>query len=74
VHGEDVTRKDSIAARYGRLARETDKPFVAAVDTGPLYDPLCAELERRGIPVFRTADRALRMLERWRTSPSARPH
>lgn len=72
VHGEDVTREDSIAARYGRLGQETDKPFVAVVDTGPLYDPLCAELERRGIAVFRTADRALKMLERWRTSPSAR--
>lgn len=72
VHGEDVTREDSIAARYGRLALETDKPFVAVVDTGPLYDPLCAELERRGIAVFRTADRALKMLERWRMSPSAR--
>lgn len=68
VHGEDVTREDSIAARYGRLARETDKPFVAVVDTGPLYDPLCRELEKRGVAVFRTADRALRMLDRWRTS------
>ncbi|MEJ5185177.1 MAG: hypothetical protein WHT81_08645, partial [Rectinemataceae bacterium] len=63
---------DSIAARYGRLARETSKPFVAVVDTGPLYDPLCRELERHGVPVFRTADRALRMLERWRNSPAAR--
>lgn len=72
VHQEDVTRDDSIAARYGRLARETSKPFVAVVDTGPLYDPLCRELERHGVPVFRTADRALRMLERWRNSPAAR--
>ncbi|MCX8013598.1 MAG: hypothetical protein N3A02_04850, partial [Rectinema sp.] len=72
VHQEDVTREDSIAARYGRLARETDKPFVAVVDTGPLYDPLCRELEKRGVPVFRTADRALRMLERWRNSAAAR--
>lgn len=68
VHSEDVTREDSIAARYGKLMRETDKPFVAVVDTGPLYDPLCRELEKHGVPVFRSADRALKMLEMWRIS------
>lgn len=72
VHGEDVTRPDSVALRYGQFFQETEKPFVAALDTGPLYDPLGFELEKRGVPVFRTADRALRMLELWRTSPSAR--
>lgn len=69
-HTEDVTRDDSIAFRYGRLARETNKPFVAVVDTGPLYDPLCRQLEAQGVPVFRTADRALKMLELWRTAQS----
>lgn len=72
VHDEDVTRPDSIAGRYGDLMRSTDKPFVAVVDTGPLYDPLCRELENRGVCVFRSADRALRMLEMWRKSPAAR--
>ncbi len=71
VHDEDVTRQDSIANRYGSLMAETEKPFVTVVDTGPLYDPLCAELERHGVAVFRTADRALRMLELWRRSPAA---
>jgi acyl-CoA synthetase (NDP forming) len=72
VHGEDITRADSLAARYGELVRQTDKPFVAVVDTGPLYDPLCQELEQHGIVVFRTADRALKMLELWRKSPAGR--
>jgi len=72
VHGEDITRGDSLAARYGELIRQTDKPFVAVVDTGPLYDPLCQELEQHGIVVFRTADRALKMLELWRKSPAGR--
>jgi len=70
VHGEDVTRPDSVALRYGQFFQETKKPFVVALDTGPLYDPLGFELEKRGVPVFRTADRALRMLELWRASPS----
>ena len=71
AHGEDVTKPDSIASRYGSLMAETDKPFVAVVDTGPLYDPLCELLEKHRVVVFRTADRALRMLERWRTSAAA---
>jgi acyl-CoA synthetase (NDP forming) len=65
LHAEDVTREDSIAARYGRLAAESDKPWAAVVDVGALYDPLVLELERRGIPTFRTADRALKMLNAW---------
>jgi acyl-CoA synthetase (NDP forming) len=67
-HKEDVRLPDSIANRYGSLLSETQKPFVAVVDTGALYDPLVRILERHGIVVFRTADRALRMLERWRKS------
>jgi len=71
-HDEDVGRPDSIAHRYGSLLSETDKPFVAVVDTGALYDPLVRILEKYGVVVFRTADRALRMLERWRRSAAAR--
>jgi acyl-CoA synthetase (NDP forming) len=72
AHNEDITREDSLAVRYDKLVGETDKPFVAVVDAGPLYDPLCLELEKRGIVVFRTADRALKMLELWRKSPAGR--
>lgn len=62
-HTEDVTREDSVAERLLRLRRETIKPFVVVVDAGVLYDPLAARLECGGIPVFRTADRALRLFE-----------
>lgn len=64
-HDEDVTREGSIAARYGQLIQEGDKPWVAVVDSGELYDPLARELERRGVPAFRTADRALKVLNAW---------
>ncbi|MBP7094595.1 MAG: acetate--CoA ligase family protein [Spirochaetia bacterium] len=64
-HAEDVTREDSVAGRYGRIMAETDKPWIAVVDSGSLYDPLADELGRRGVPIFRTADRALRMLNLW---------
>ncbi len=65
-HSEDILRPNSLPERLGRLASEIDKPFIAVVDSGPLFDPFCVELEKRGIPTFRAADRALRMLERWR--------
>jgi len=65
-HGEDILKPNSLPERLGRLSSEMDKPFIAIVDSGPLYDPFSAELEKRGIPTFRAADRALRMLERWR--------
>jgi acyl-CoA synthetase (NDP forming) len=65
LHGEDVRRDDSLAARYGKLMVESVKPWVAAVDAGRLYDTLAVELEHRGVPVFRTADRALKMLNIW---------
>jgi acyl-CoA synthetase (NDP forming) len=64
-HGEDVLRELSLVASYGRLMAEGDKPWVAAVDAGVLYDPLARGLEDRGVPVFRTADRALKMLNKW---------
>ena len=71
-HGEDFLREGSLAVSYGRLMAEGDKPWVAAVDAGVLYDPLAQELEARGVPVFRTADRALKMLNAWIAANSNR--
>lgn len=61
-HEEDLFRDGSIAQRLIRLRHESSKPWVAVVDAGPLYDPLARELQRGGIPAFRAADRALRLL------------
>ncbi|MFZ2912736.1 MAG: acetate--CoA ligase family protein [Rectinemataceae bacterium] len=71
-HDEDVRRADSISSRYGDLAATCTKPFVASVDTGPLYDPLVRELEKHRVPVFRSVDRALAMLKMWLDSPTSR--
>ncbi len=61
----DLGREDGLAARYGRLMAQTIKPWVAVVDSGPLFDPLARALESRGIPTFRSADRALAALNLW---------
>ena len=64
-HDEDVTGSGSMASRLVDLWRATTKPWVAVVDAGAPYDPMVEVLERGGIPTFRTADRALRMLGRY---------
>lgn len=61
-HGEDFRRDGSIARRLIQVRRDSPKPWVAVVDAGPIYDPLACELQRGGIPTFRAADRALRLL------------
>jgi acyl-CoA synthetase (NDP forming) len=58
----------SLPDRLGRLWLETTKPWICVVDAGPAYDPLVAAVERRGVPVLRKMDHALRMLDRWRAS------
>jgi acyl-CoA synthetase (NDP forming) len=64
-HDEDSAREDGIAARCGGLMRISSKPWVAVVGAGPLYDELARALESRGLPVFRSADRALAALSLW---------
>jgi acyl-CoA synthetase (NDP forming) len=61
-HSEDHQRTDSILSGALRLKQEIAKAWVAVVDAGPAYDALARRLEEGCIPVFRTADRALRVL------------
>jgi acyl-CoA synthetase (NDP forming) len=61
-HREDLTRPDGLGLRLARLKDDLGKAWVAVVDAGALYDPLVALLEQHGVPTFRTADTALRLL------------
>lgn len=60
---EDVAAADGIASRLLRAAEAVGKPFVAVVDAGGLYDPMARVLSEGGLPVFRTIDRAMRLLD-----------
>jgi len=64
-HTESIHHPDSIAQRLPRIAAASDKPVVAVVDAGALFDPLAEVLGAGGLPVFRSADRAVRALCRW---------
>ncbi len=60
-HNEDQSREDSFVNRMIRLKAATIKPWIAVVDAGEVYDPLVGVLEAHQVPVFREADRALRL-------------
>ena len=67
AHKEDISRETSLPNRMIRVFRDTDKPVVFAVDSGPLYDPFVAMMERAGLPCFRKIDRAVRALSHFVT-------
>jgi acyl-CoA synthetase (NDP forming) len=71
-HGEDLARPGAVADRLACLFRAGAKAWVAVVDGGALYDPLARHLAEEGVPVFRTADRAVRAFGQycaWRLQP-----
>jgi acyl-CoA synthetase (NDP forming) len=70
-HDENVESQTSIASRLAELWRQTSKPWVAVVDAGPAYDTMERVLSDGGVPVFRTADRAARLLELYCTHSHA---
>ncbi len=55
----------SLAERLPRVFAEAEKPIIAVVDSGPRYDPLASALRRGGVPVFPSADQAVRSLGRY---------
>ena len=68
AHSEDVGDVDSVATRLIRLQDEIPKPWVAAVEGGAMFDRMAQMLEEKGVPTFRTAERALKALNLWMAS------
>jgi acyl-CoA synthetase (NDP forming) len=54
--------EDGVAPLLTKLGQSTDKPLVAVVDGGRLYDPLRDVLNAGGVPVFPACDRAVASL------------
>ncbi|HSN54181.1 MAG TPA: acetate--CoA ligase family protein [Candidatus Sulfomarinibacteraceae bacterium] len=64
-HRESVRHPDSIARRLPAVAARHETPLVAVVDSGRRFDAMADVLEEGGLPVFRSADRAVRVLCKW---------
>ena len=62
---ESITDPNSVCQLLPRTAESSGKPVVVVVDSGSIFDPMVEALESGGLPVFRSADRAMRMLCRW---------
>ncbi|MFW5489518.1 MAG: acetate--CoA ligase family protein [Desulfovibrio sp.] len=54
--------EEGVAPLLTQLGQSTDKPLVAVVDGGRLYDPLRDVLNAGGVPVFPACDRAVASL------------
>ena len=61
-HTEDIYRPGSLPMHLIELNQKHDKPILACIDAGPLYEPCVQLLEQNGIPTFRKIDRALAAL------------
>jgi acyl-CoA synthetase (NDP forming) len=64
-HRESILDPGSIAQLLPGAVAISDKPVVAVVDSGVPFDPLVAALRAGNLPVFRSADRAVRALCKW---------
>ncbi len=62
---DEIGQPGSLAERLPKLFAAADKPVIASIDSGPLYDPLVRSLRAAGVPVFRSADDAVRVLGRY---------
>jgi acyl-CoA synthetase (NDP forming) len=64
-HAESIFDDSSIARVLPAATAESRKPVVAVVDSGRPFDALAEQLEDGGLPVFRAADRAVKVLCKW---------
>ncbi|HMB69679.1 MAG TPA: acetate--CoA ligase family protein, partial [bacterium] len=61
-----------LAARLAAIFARARKPLAAVVDSGPRYVPFGQALRRGGVPVFPSADQAVRSLGRYLAHRSTR--
>ena len=64
-HHESIRADGSVARLLPAAAAGSDTPLVVVVDSGSWFDPLSDQLGEAGLPVFRSADRAVRVLCTW---------
>jgi len=60
--GESLVAPGTVGGRLVELWRTSPKAWVTVVDAGSRYDLLARAFDAAGVPVFRTADRAVRAL------------
>ncbi len=61
----EIAQPGSLAERLPKIFREYDKPLVFVVDSTERYDAFARAVRVQGVPVFRTADQAIRSVGRY---------
>ena len=64
-HDEDLHDEMAVGTMLVRLWKHTKKPWAVVVDAGERYDPFARSLLEAGIPTFRRADQAMRVMAAW---------
>lgn len=62
---DEIDDPGSLVNRLAAVAKTSPKPWICVIDSGPNYDAMADRLEHAGIPVFRSADRAVRVFGKW---------
>jgi len=62
---DEIGKPGSLVARLPKLFAAATKPIVVNIDSGPLYEAMVRALRAAGVPVFRSADQAVRALGRY---------
>ncbi len=62
---DDTLTAANIVDEIAELNVEFNKPLVIVLDSGSLYDHMANDLEDKGLPVFRSADHAVRVLGKY---------
>jgi acyl-CoA synthetase (NDP forming) len=62
---DEIAKPSSVAERLPKLFADARKPVVVSIDSGSKYEPLAQVLRAAGVPVFRSADQAVRTLGRY---------
>jgi acyl-CoA synthetase (NDP forming) len=65
IADDTITTGLDIVEKIAELNNQTQKPLVIVVDSGSLYDHMANGLEEIGLPVFRSADHAVRVLGKY---------
>lgn len=62
---ESIESEESICRLLPDVAAASDKPVIVVIDSGEIFEPMAKLIESRGLPVFRSGDRAMRSLCRY---------
>jgi indolepyruvate ferredoxin oxidoreductase beta subunit len=62
---DEIGQPGSLVERLPKLFADASKPVVVNIDAGSLYEPMAKALRAAGVPVFRSADQAVRALGRY---------